>query len=433
MAVPTMSHFKAKRTQALPDRSLFGTTLDYDTNLKKAPTPELDKIGDDLLRPNTKWKERMQVTVPFATTVSDEKNLATLSLKQDNVRQLAGDIRGLREQALYFRPEQVLELQNIRRNLTKAAVREEREKEEQASTTSTGRYYADIKPSYRDLEHSEAVNNVGIGNTGQYDWHRQGLQRAKGAPYKVIGDVFHTGNFTTSRQVDRGYDMPSQLKASQLRTSDNKHMLEKTKQPRVVESHHVPANIRHTYGTKITKEAMQDEELKSKVLRERRKKTPRHTALPPLKDDITDPVYTDLSNVIRLDVLPGAPYHTKSEVASHFTVDVHKNVQRDEDYLKFGRKTDYLGRWTESNVYHQTMKKVWDKYMAEQPKYQANREIVPREKPKPKPPPKPKPKPRPKAQDNGKKEDPPPPEEPPPPPPVEEENFWDFYDQPLNL
>ncbi|XP_078692150.1 uncharacterized protein LOC144922344 isoform X2 [Branchiostoma floridae x Branchiostoma belcheri] len=390
MAVPSVTHFKAKRTQALPDRSLFGTTLDYDTNLKKAPTPELDKIGADLLRPNTKWKERMQVTVPFATTVNDEKNLASLSLKQDNVRQLAGDIRGLREQALYFRPEQVLELQNIRRNLTKAAVREEREKEEQASTTSTGRYYADIKPSYRDLEHSHTVNNVGIGNTGQYDWHRQGPKPAKVAPYKVIGDVFHTGNFTTSRQVDRGYDMPPQLKAAKLRTSELS-MLEKKKQ-RVAEAR-VPANIRHTYGSKITKEAMLDEELKEKVLRERRQKTPRHTALPPLKDDITDPVYTDLSNVIRLDVLPG--------------------------------------KWSESNVYHQAMKKVWDRYLAEQPKYQANREIVPREKPKPKEKPPPKPKPKPKAP----KEPPPPPEEPPPPPAPQEpeENFWDFYDQPLNL
>ncbi|XP_019614843.1 PREDICTED: uncharacterized protein LOC109462727 [Branchiostoma belcheri] len=428
MAVPSVTHFKAKRTQALPDRSLFGTTLDYDTNLKKAPTPELDKIGADLIRPNTKWKDRMQVTVPFATTVNDEKNLASLSLKQDNVRQLAGDIRGLREQALYFRPEQVLELQNIRRNLTKAAVREEREKEEQASTTSTGRYYADIKPSYRDLEHSHTVNNVGIGNTGQYDWHRQGPKPSQIAPYKVIGDVFHTGNFTTSRQVDRGYDMPPQLKAAKLRTSELS-AFEKKKQ-RVAEAR-VPANIRHTYGSKITKEAMLDEELKEKVLRERRQKTPRHTALPPLKDDITDPVYTDLSNVIRLDVLPGAPYHTKSEVASHFTLDVHRNVQRDEDYLKYGRKTDYLGKWSESNVYHQAMKKVWDRYLAEQPKYQANREIVPREKPKPKEKPPPKPKPKPKAP----KEPPPPPEEPPPPPAPQEpeENFWDFYDQPLNL
>ncbi|CAH1272926.1 TEX33 [Branchiostoma lanceolatum] len=363
MAVPSMAHFKAKRTQALPDRSLFGTTLDYDTNLKKAPTPELDQIGADLLQPNTKWKERMQVTVPFATTVNDQKNLATLSLKQNNVRQLAGDIRGLREQALYFRPEQVLELQNIRKNLTKAAVREEREKEEQASTTSIGRYFADIKPSYRDLEHSDAVNNVGIGNTGQYDWHRQGPKRAKVAPYKVIGDVFHTGNFTTSRHVDRGHDMPSQLKAAQIRTSDLS-MLEKSKKQTVVESR-VPANIRHTYGAKITKEAMQDEELKSKVLRERRKKTPRHTALPPLRNDVTDPVYQDLSNVIRLDVLPGAPYHTKSEVASHFTADVHKNAQRDEDYLKYGRKTDYLGKWCQDNVYRENVMKAFDKWIQE--------------------------------------------------------------------
>jgi len=107
--------------------------------------------------------------------------------------------------------------------------------------------------------------------------------------------------------------------------------------------------------------------------------------------------------------------------------------------------------WNEFNVIYMRMKKKWDEYAANAPKFQANWD---RSATRPPPPPKtapPKPKPRAKAKAKPREErakspgfepvvfetppvTPPPPRLPPPPPEQEGGNkrdteFWNFYDK----
>ncbi|XP_005100692.1 uncharacterized protein LOC101854415 isoform X2 [Aplysia californica] len=338
---------RPKRTQAMPQHTLFGTNMEsFDKNSLRdtearyipegyiRPTPNRYPLPDYLQHKLT-GREALE---------SSRRDL----LRQKNVfSEIDKELRAKAQGALSF-------------------------KESKQHPSQTARSDRSKRPTWlteEDLKHSEDINIVGLNARGSYNRDKYG-PKPRRHNYSLIGDVMAKNmEFNTPRvgiqdneEAFRrgkacgwgpGRQLPYEL-------MDDKTKKSKSKSRSLVD---LPPNIRHTFGSRVCDSLLSDKELVDRAME--RQKVSSGPPRPSKKENVEGlPVdlkgnYESLGQAMRYNVFPGlTTEHTISRTQDDFNDEVHLRRVPNPDEYRYQR--DELSTWSEHNVLRERMKKAWN-------------------------------------------------------------------------
>ncbi|KAK6170594.1 hypothetical protein SNE40_018952 [Patella caerulea] len=202
--------------------------------------------------------------------------------------------------------------------------------------------------------------------------------------YKIMGDVFSSNNnqemgIIRERQPQDsprygrrssakniGFDSdflvhynPAQVKNTNENCSNDTSLVAQEKPKSIVP---LPANIRHSFGSRMCDELLSDVDKVSGTLeRQRQDRAPRRRIQEEIPTLLETPLneYHDLGHKTRLNLFPGLSRDNKISVTqTNFNDSVH--LQRVPVTDKYRMQRDELSTWAESNVIRDRIKKAWD-------------------------------------------------------------------------
>lgn len=307
---------KAKRTDAVAPRSLFGTTNEIKDKkalreAKNLKTPEKPLKPDKLA--DYKPDDVNQVMTNEENKYSDQKDkakCANMKLKQAELNALnfhpqASTVQsGRPDNALAFQPQ---------RNYSP--------------------YRHDVKLHPRDIALAEQYNRFGfeLRNDASYDHYKASSSNDN---YQVLGNVLGKGGLFSYKGQEYATVEPNS-KPPKTSVMSKRSTRSTPRAPSVP----IPANIRHTYGDSVCRDVIEDAQIliKEGMSPVPSKGTPVHSKSgtpnsssskpgqgePPI--EAADTFYDDLGNALRQDIFNGVSYsHLKSLNTSSYTADIAK-------------------------------------------------------------------------------------------------------------
>ncbi|CAH1775212.1 unnamed protein product [Owenia fusiformis] len=357
--VRNMADFRAKRTEAMPKNSLFGSILEHRSKqeLEDAKNIDLNAVQFDdykpTKRPPKQWTvpEHIKVNHRFAGDESFQTEKAKLEKQLKQAGDATKQLDKLGVESLYFRAPNA----NVTAGETHIP-----------ETPQPSQWYNETH-----VNNAEKINIVGLKDTKGFDY-----QKSKEKPpvhqYSIIGDPLRLGmEFNDKEQTSyKSHMFPLDVKSY----GNKPQMGRRAKFPIGNGSNgisDVPLNIQHKFGTKICRSALSDldkvqeslratEEVKNSIHRKPR----RRSQTVPLSPSLLNPKYDQISNGLRYNVFPGYNFTTKSGVTHEVhNMDPHERRYKDPD--EWRHTQDELGYWAEHNILRQRMKKAWNIYLEE--------------------------------------------------------------------
>ncbi|KAJ8037037.1 hypothetical protein HOLleu_17757 [Holothuria leucospilota] len=340
---------KAKRTEAVPPRSLFGTTTEIKDEqamleAKILKTPEKPVKPDKLAAYKPKNSEEL---------IKKEEN--KYSNQKEKTALANGKLKEVELKALNFQPDS----DTIQPSIPKDAVTFEPKR-------NYSPYKHDIKLQSRDIALAEQYNRLGLElrNDLNYDHYRKSPPSNEN--YQVLGSALGKGGLFTYKGKEYATVQPG----SKTSVSSRRSNPSTPRAPSVP----IPANIRHTYGDSVCNEVIEDAKIlvkeglspaESRGTPSRSKsRTPSSKQEQP-EQEVDDSFYDDLGNALRQNIFNGVSYsHLKSLNTSSYTADIARRST--ETYPpKFAVQRNADSKWNEEMVIHQRLMKQWDAVMAE--------------------------------------------------------------------
>ena len=307
---------RAKRTQANPPRSLFGTVVE----IKDPQALHEEK--------HVKPKKKAQKPDKLARYISEDANKKledaeeSLRKQEQKVRFQVGKMKDLEHNALNFEPNDDL----IKPDVPIGALTYEPKK-------AYSPYQTDVKLNSRDISLAEQFNKLGLGSTRDYNGHPDYMVKQPGeynyeryktnpdnSKYQNAGNIFGMGGLFTYRGKEY---------ATIEKSAFQPRPLAPIKSTKSEVGFEIPDNIRAIHGSRLCDELMKDEERVKRALHlvpsAKKKKTPVLSSSSPVIVHHVDPMYGALGNALRSDVFNGVSYgHLKSLNTASYTADVPK-------------------------------------------------------------------------------------------------------------
>nr|XP_002733283.1 PREDICTED: uncharacterized protein LOC100373109 isoform X1 [Saccoglossus kowalevskii] len=344
-AAQTYQNLKAKRTQAVAPRTLFGTNI------------EIKKKGTSAEAYPTQQKARKPTKAEQYVRFQQPEDAETLRYSQSDYKKqwrTTTDAKSkfdeVEKNALYFRP-----------STHTVGYRRKEDQFRPAHITDRNPYRTDIKLSATDVAHPELFNTMATRPNYNYDLYRN-PQLRDNSDYQLIGNVFGKGGqFSGSQRTGHGarhnkgqgeYHSPiiqSSIREPRrsLRTSNNE----------------LPRNIRHKYGGQIIHDLLGDDNDIEEALvavETPEQKRERLASQNEKARNKFSPGYEALSNHLRYDHFSGVPQSKlRSLNTDSYTEDAFK--RNTQNYPpKFGVQKNADSKWNEDNVIRDRLKKAWD-------------------------------------------------------------------------
>ncbi|XP_060071834.1 uncharacterized protein LOC132551671 [Ylistrum balloti] len=419
---------KARRTDAMPKHSLFGSTLEMHN---KEEMDQIQKIDISKGGKEPRRKGRFQLPEEFRSQMREYKVVE--ATKEEIEKQ----------------KEEILKTKRAIENMEFKALNFDMDKVKRVPRAGSGRSALSMSDSATKL--AKEMNQIGLNDRNSYNRDKYG-QRAPVHQYSLCGDILRPGMETVRREKT---EYPAYVGHSERHrkapTGTPRHASARpAAEPRSIVP--LPPNIRHQFGSRVCDFLLSDEKKVEKTVneqnlrRERLLRPSKHLDIPDMDKELK-PEYEMLGNAMRQNIFPGYTMnHKKSMTKLAYDDSVHLRRYPDPDQWRYQR--DELSTWAERNILYERMRKSFREFLSSMPKAERNWEKGSTSKPKPKndPPPS-KPKPKPKKPPTKTKPDEPaleeivfktPPITPPPPQPEKvtlapknerDNEFWDFYDK----
>ncbi|GFR66268.1 testis-expressed protein 33 [Elysia marginata] len=342
---------RSKRSEALPKRSLFGTSLEnVDKNQLQTIQGKYIPVG--YIRPQAEL-------YPLPEHIKER--ISGRDILESSRRDVLQQKHQLEEaeQQLKFKSQQALAFSE---SLLRSS-------DTPQSKTATRPVWL----SEQDLEHSRDINILGLNERGSYNRDKYG-RKPRRHNYSLIGDVFANrmemnvpkmiedseklDAYNNGRSVVYGRRRQHQLPYDPVK---DLHFT-KDRPERMKSLVDLPPNIRHMFGSRVCDSLLSDAEKVNKSLEKRKALSgpPR----PSKKEDVKSlPVnfagnYESLGATTRYNVFPGLTSgHTISRTQQEFNDEVHLRRVPNPDEFRYQR--DELSTWSEHNVLRERMKKAW--------------------------------------------------------------------------
>lgn len=353
---------RARRTEAMPKASLFGSLLEMRTE-------EGDRYLEDLDPHQTRPPKTPPSKGPgqrFTLPEDVKKQLPGAAVLEKSRREFEAQRRLLHEHSSDLRKREEVSLFNFSRGGEPVSPRRE-------PGTARSQWFSED-----DLKGSKYINIVGLNERQSFNRDKYG-EKPPVHNYSLIGDVLRPGmdfprrERTEIQMRNLGYgtgDLRGALAASNEQDSPRKQ----SSKPVAAQSPRkaaidVPPNIKHQFGSRVcdkllsdksaVEQTMQDEKDRKESIQ--RKSKP--FTVPAFSKDM-NPEYEMLSNAMRMNVVPGYTMnHKTTTTKTAFNDQVHLFRYQDPD--KYRYQKDELSKWAEHNVLRQRMTKAWEQYFIE--------------------------------------------------------------------
>lgn len=345
MAV-SLGNIKAKRTQAVAPRSLFGTVIEVANeddikHAKSLPVPKRhmkkDKLGNYM--------------APEANVML-KNELAEVERQMHKARFAENDLKEASHLALTFHPNP----DTIKTGIPDGAL-SFKPKNQYAP------YKQDIKLHSRDISLTEHFNRpMGIDANPDYNYERY-RRPYTNAQFQQAGTILGKGG-AFPKKDDESKSMRETFPPTTRRAR-------KTPSPgiqpgqRAFPTDRIPDNIRFLHGEELCKEvAKENEFLRKATPPPKRIPGPLITAkFPPVKTNISldaDPMYSALGTSLKQDIFNGVPHsHVKSLYKSSFTQDIHnKSVEAFPPKFAIQRNQD--SKYSKFNLFQFDLEKLYN-------------------------------------------------------------------------
>ncbi|XP_033744831.1 uncharacterized protein LOC117330545 isoform X1 [Pecten maximus] len=419
---------KARRTEAMPKHSLFGSTLEIHNQ------NEMDQIQKiDISKPGKqpRRKGRFQLPEEFRSQLQEYKVVEAtkeeIEKQKEEISKTKRAIENMEFNALNFDSDKINRV---------------------PQRAESGR--SPLSMSDNAVKFAREMNKIGLNDRNSYNRDKYG-HKAPVHQYSLCGDILRPGMETVRREKT---EYPAFVGHSERHrkapTGTPRHASAGPAEPRSVVP--LPPNIRHQFGSRVCDFLLSDEKKventvnEQKLRRQRLLRPSKHLDIPDMDKELK-PEYEMLGNAMRQNIFPGYTMnHKKSMTKLAYDDSVHLRRYPDPDQWRYQR--DELSTWAEQNILYERMRKSFREFLSSMPKAERNWEKGSTSKPKPKTAPvQPKPKPKPKKQPTKSKPEEPafeeivfktPPITPPPPQPEKvalapkkerDQEFWDLYDK----
>ncbi|OWF50890.1 uncharacterized protein LOC110449873 isoform X2 [Mizuhopecten yessoensis] len=336
---------RARRTDAMPKHSLFGSSLEIHTKDEMDRIQKIDVSKNKELR----RKGRFQLPEELRSQMKEYKVVQAtkgeIEKQKDELLKTKRAIENMEFGALNFDTE----------NITRVPQR-----------AGSGR--SPLSMSDNALKAAREMNYVGLNDRNSYNRDKYG-HRAPMHQYSLCGDILRPGMETIRREKT---EYPAYVGHSERHrkapTETPRHTSAgPAAQPRSIVS--LPPNIRHQFGSKVCDFLLSDEKKVEKTVNEEKLRKQRllrpskHLDIPDMDKELK-PEYEMLGNAMRQNIFPGYTMnHKKSMMKLAYDDSVHLRRYPDPDQWRYQR--DELSTWAEHNVLQTRMKKAWEAYFLE--------------------------------------------------------------------
>ncbi|KAL4240842.1 hypothetical protein ACF0H5_001629 [Mactra antiquata] len=352
---------RARRTEAMPKASLFGSLLEMQSEEGLKSVREIDPKTVKVPKTPTGKGPGQRFTLPedaknqLPGAAVLEKSRREFEEQRNKVNKQTDDLRK-REEALLY------------------SLSEGEKPSEGRRVPGTARSQHWI--SEDDLKGAKEINIVGLNQNQSFNRDKYG-QRAPVHNYSYIGDILRPGmEFLQRERTDiqmrnLGYgagDKRGILASQPSKPQAQNHGAASARSPRksVID---VPPNIKHQFGSRVCDKLLSDKDVVEKTIKDQKelKETAQRRSKPfavPEFSKEMNPEYEMLSNAMRMNVVPGYTLnHKTTTTKSAFNDQVHLFRHPDPDKWRYQK--DELSKWAEHNVLRQRMTKAWEAYFIE--------------------------------------------------------------------
>lgn len=349
---------RARRTEAMPKSSLFGSILEMQTEEGIRSARDLDPGSVNLPKTPTgkgagqrfRLPDEVKRQLPGASVL--EKSRREYEAQKNLLNNHSTELRKREEESLY--------------NISKS--------KEPLSNGSDQGTQRQQWFSEKDIQGSKEINIVGLNTNQSFNRDKYG-KKPPTHNYSYIGDILRPGmdfprrERTEVQMRNLGYgtgDMNGILASvaaySPSRGPGSARSAKKA-------SIDIPQNIKHQYGTRVCDKLLSDRDVVEKTQRSQKelKESIQRRSKPPVVPAFSkemNPEYEMLSNSMRMNVTPGYTMNHKiSTTKTAFNDQVHLFRHPDPDKWRYQK--DELSKWAEHNVLRQRMTKAWEQYFIE--------------------------------------------------------------------
>ncbi|KAH3871201.1 uncharacterized protein LOC127868439 isoform X2 [Dreissena polymorpha] len=354
-----LDSYRAKRTEAMPKTTLFGSSLERPDENTARSVREMDLST---------------VTVP--RTPGGKGAGQKFTLPEELKRQLPGAavLERSRREFQNQRARVLGHSEDLRRREIEVLYGPDRFPASAPSPREPGV----SRPTWftkDDLYASNEINTLGLNNNQSFNRDKYG-HKAPVHKYSLIGDVLRPGmdfprrERTEIQMRNQGYgkgDMRGALARSPPRIGQVSAQL--SRKPAELAPLVVPPNIKHKFGSKVCDNLLSDKAVVDHTIEEqkRAKETIERKSHPFIVQKFSreaNPDYDMLGNALRMNVVPGySTDQTISTTKTAFNDQVHLFRYQDPDKWRYQK--DELSKWAEHNVLRQRMTKAWEAYFVE--------------------------------------------------------------------
>ncbi|XP_053393125.1 uncharacterized protein LOC123562340 [Mercenaria mercenaria] len=433
---------QARRTEAMPKSTLFGSILELQTEEGAKSARELDLSSVKVPKTPTGKGAGQRFTLPEEV----KKQLPGASVLEKSRREYETQRNLLTNNTSELKKREEESLYNLSRS---------------GEPVFSARDSGTAKPQWftdQDIKGAKEINIVGLNQNQSFNRDKYG-QKAPVHNYSYIGDILRPGmdfprrERTEIQMRNLGYgtgDMNGILAAESAPPQRANASARSPRKTAIA----VPPNIKHQFGTRVCDKLLSDKDVVEKTIRDQKelKESIQRKSKPvivPAFSKEMNPEYEMLSNAMRMNVTPGYTMnHKTSTTKTAFNDQVHLFRYQDPDKWRYQK--DELSKWRECIFLQKMLAKGLDNILDNTPKFQRNWEDAPRDRTKTapapttrerKPQPRAKPKTAPKTEQSKKASTPLEDfkfETPPVTPPPEkvqavgnrkDSEFWSFYDK----
>ncbi|XP_038047238.1 uncharacterized protein LOC119721300 [Patiria miniata] len=330
---------RAKRTEAVAPRSLFGTVVEI-KDKKALAEAERAKPVPKAAKPDKLAPYRD----PNAQSIikAEEEELRRQIHK---ARHAKGNLEETQLNAVHFSPDETTIKGQIPEGVLTFTPKRE-----------YSPYQNDIKHNPRDIALGEQFNRLGLDQKMDYNYDRY-RRPATNSNFQQAGTVLGKGGSFSykGKSYATVNGIPKTRSGAGLPPVESP-----SKGPGGI--YYIPPNIRHIYGDSLCDQLLENKEdfqksMEAKLPQRRRTAGPSSPVHIELK---SEPLYDALGNALRQDIFNGVSHsHIKSLNTSSYTEDIP--AKSTETYPpKFGVQRNQDSKWNEDNVLRQRMKKQWD-------------------------------------------------------------------------